>query len=354
MVTIREIAANTGVTVSTVSRALAGRPGLKADTVQRVVREAERLGYTPNLMARGLVRRRSGMIGVALPALDYAHGDFFTRLLIGIEKRAAALKYMLLLFPYMELEGPGMMQQSLLDGIMIIGPMEPARFASISIRKPLVVLDQNLPGVASITSENRAGAGKAVKHLHGLGHRRFLFLGGPPDHPTVADRLEGFLAEGRRLSGHAFRAKSVFADWTNFESGGETVIRELRAGEKFTAIVAANDALAVSAVLALQDHGFGVPRDFSVVGFDDSVDCQVVRPKLTSVRQLAFEMGGAAMTYLDHQICGSKRKPRASWEQHLVARDSTARAPEGAMPNRRDALSGSSLPPSRSGERTTA
>ncbi|MEK8024077.1 MAG: LacI family DNA-binding transcriptional regulator, partial [Candidatus Hydrogenedentota bacterium] len=258
MVTIREIAENVGVTVSTVSRALAGHPGLRAETVLRVTKEAQRLGYTPNLMARGLVQKKSGMIGVALPSLDYAHGDFFTQLLIGIEKRAAALKYMLLLFPYLELEGANMMQQSLLDGIMIIGPMELSRFESIHFVKPLVVLDQKLPGVHSIVSANVDGAGQAVRHLVELGHRRLLFLGGPREHPTVQQRMKGFLEAGRK-SGDDMHQKCIFSDWTNFSAGGEMVIREIAAGEKFTAVVAANDALAISASLALQEHGYHVP-----------------------------------------------------------------------------------------------
>jgi DNA-binding LacI/PurR family transcriptional regulator len=337
MVTLRDIARELGVTESTVSRALLGRSTLKSETIQRVRDAAEKMGYVPNLVARSLVSRHTGMIGLALPSLDYAHGEFFSRLFEGIERAAAQRGAILLLFPFQELTKTGFGYESLLDGMIILGPLKSPRGPEMQMTKPAVLLDQRLKGMPSVFSDNRGGAEAAVNRLIKLGHRRILFVGGPEEHPTVRERLRGAMDAVRASQITGVELKAVHVDWRKDLEAGRAAIREAAArfgkernngnGWAFTGILAANDMLAVGAILELKDKGLRVPEDVSVIGFDDCILCDIVRPTLSSVRQQASEMGAAAVEMLYGRIGKHSTNVKETWETTLVERGSTGPAP---------------------------
>lgn len=326
-VTIRHIAAKLGLSESTVSRALTGKATLRPETVELVRKQAGKMGYIPNVVARSLAGNRSGLIGMALPALDYAHGEFYSAMTLGVEHTSEMYGYFLLVFPSKELGSSRFLFQTFLDGILILGPgnapiQKPA--------KPVVVLDHKISGYPSIVSNNRTGAVEATKFLLEHGHRRILFIGGPAQHPTVRERFAGMKEAVRKFGGADVTLEATHVDWRRNSAAGRDAIAEVMAEGPWnhTAILAANDMLAAGAMTELQVRGFSVPGQVSVIGFDDSVLCDITSPPLTSVKQQPYEMGVAAMEQLHALITGSKAKARNSWTTTLMVRSSAGPAPQ--------------------------
>jgi LacI family transcriptional regulator len=325
VVTIRDIAERLNVSESTVSRALRGKSNLRPETIRSVQEEARKLGYVPNVVARSLASQRTGLVGLALPSLDYAHGEFHSELLRGVEHSCANHGYYLLYFPARELFGDRFHYHSFLDGIIILGCYDPKNRIRARLKKPLIVLDQSVRGTLSVTSENRAGAKAAAEHLLALGHRKFLFIGGDAHHATVRERLLG-VRDAVETSGGEL--KTTYADWRHFAAGKEAVTQALEENRfPFTAVIAANDMLGIGALQGLQAAGRNVPDEISVIGFDDTMLCRVVTPTLSSVRQMPFEMGAAALDALHGMIEKAPYEIRSSWGQQVVARSSTGPAP---------------------------
>ncbi len=326
-VTIRHIAAKLGLSESTVSRALTGKATLRPETVELVRKQAGKMGYIPNVVARSLAGNRSGLIGLALPALDYAHGEFYSAMTLGVEHTSEMYGYFLLVFPSRELGSSRFLFQTFLDGILILGP---GTSPIVKPSKPVVVLDHKLNGIPSIISNNRTGAIEATKFLLENGHRRILFLGGPAQHPTVRERYNGMKEAIKKFGDDTVVTSAIHVDWRRNSSAGRDAIAEVMAEGPWnhTAVLAANDMLAAGALNELQSRGFSVPGQVSVIGFDDSVLCDITSPRLTSVRQQPYEMGVAAMEQLHALITGSKAKARNIWTTTLISRDSAGPAPQ--------------------------
>ncbi|RMH55353.1 MAG: LacI family transcriptional regulator [Candidatus Hydrogenedentota bacterium] len=331
-VTIREIARTLGLSESTVSRALTGKATLKTSTIERVKKTAEELGYVPNLMARGLAARRSGIIGMAVPTLEYPHGEFYSRVLHGVEQTVTRLGYHLLYFPYRNGTASTIPYQSFLDGILLFGPLSNEETSSAVLEKihiPVVILDDNLPDYPSVFSQNREGASLLARYLLSLGHRQFLFIGGPENHPTVQQREKGFRETLRKECSDPTRIESLYVDWREDHHAGRRAMRKiLQSGlDELTAVVGANDMLAIGALLELRENGISVPDRVSVAGFDDSLACEIVSPSLTSVRQAGEDMGEVAVellhNFITEEITNSREK--VSTQTRLITRQSTKR-----------------------------
>jgi LacI family transcriptional regulator len=182
------------------------------------------------------------------------------------------------------------------DGVIVLGGhIADEDLRAIATQIPLVVVARRIPGLESqcVYIDNEGGAYRATRYLLGLGHTRIAHIAGTAGHPDATDRLAGYrraLAD----AGLAIDERLIVDGQFEEESGVAGVEELLTRGERFTAIFAANDQTAYGAMLALFNHGYRIPQDVSLVGFDDQFLSAYTLPPLTTVRQPSIEMGRAA------------------------------------------------------------
>lgn len=299
--TLEDIARAAGVSPSTVSRVLNGSKRVAEDKRALVLAAIEQHGYHPNLVARGLVRGRSMTIGVLMQDIS---SPFFARMVSGIERGLdhAAYRPMFASTHWRaenqenEFRSLQLLIERRVDGVIVLASSIPDdQLRTVAAQTPLVVVARSVPGLEEqcVAFDNQDGAYRATRYLLGLGHTRIAHLAGTPGHPDAIDRLSGYhhaLAEAG-LSAHA----SLIAAGDFTEESGVTAVEQLLArGERFSAIFAANDQMAYGAMLCLFNHGYRIPADVSLVGFDDQFLSAYTLPPLTTVRQPSIEMGRAA------------------------------------------------------------
>jgi LacI family transcriptional regulator, galactose operon repressor len=335
--TIRELARLSGVSVGTVSRALNGYTDVSPETRERVIRLARELDYTPAAAARTLVTQRSHVIGVFLETgvgrPDLQH-PFFHEVLVGFKDCIGSEGYDLLLFAS-ERPGNGYGDHSYLkrcrhhnvDGAVLIGvsPEDEELRRLLRSELPCVGVDVELSGTCTgyVMSDNVAGAITAVRHLHGLGHRRIATITGLLDTKPGVDRLRGYREESQRL-GLGYRDEYVAYGDYYFESGQSAARRLLALDEPPTAIFAASDMMAIGVIRAAAEAGLSIPGDLSVVGFDDIQIAQHMHPPLTTLAQDKPGLGVAAARALLRQVDGADTAEPVTLPVELVVRDSTA------------------------------
>ena len=314
--TIREVAKLSGVSVSTVSRVFNDYGDVSAATRERVLATARSLDYAPSAAARTLVKRRSQLIGVVLftgrEHPDIGH-PFFQDVLVGLKHGIGSRGYDVLLFateqPDSSLDGTHSYLRRArhhhVDGIVLMGVdrLDPEVVRLLDAEIPLIGVDVDVAGAAAtyVASDNVGGARLAVRHLHGLGHRRIATIAGPQDSKPGVDRLVGFHAELQALGLESHPEYDEIGDWYT-ESGDQSMRRLLALPEPPTAVFAAADLMAVGAMKAAREAGLGVPEDLAVVGFDDIQLASLINPALTTIRQDKVGLGRAAAWALLQQI----------------------------------------------------
>jgi LacI family transcriptional regulator len=323
--TIREVAEQSGVSVSTVSRVFNGYGDVSEATRERVRAAARALDYAPSAAARTLVRRRSQLIGVVLftgrEHPDIGH-PFFQDVLVGLKHGIGSGGYDVLLFATEQPHSSEAGAHSYLrrarhhhvDGIVLMGvdrdDPEVAKLLEADI--PLIGVDLDVAGAQAthVASDNVGGARLAVRHLHALGHRRIAIIAGPEDSKPGADRLVGFRAELQALGIESHAGYEQIGDW--YTESGERAMKALLAlPEPPTAVFAAADLMAVGAMKAARDAGLGVPEDLAVVGFDDIQLASLLDPALTTIHQDKVGLGQAAARALLQQIENPELTPAA-------------------------------------------
>jgi LacI family transcriptional regulator len=340
--TIRELARLSGVSVGTVSRALNGYTDVRPSTRERIIRLAEELDYTPSASARTLVTQRSHVVGVFLDTGE-GHPDlqhpFFHEVLAGVKETAGAGGFDLLLFSS-DQPGNGYGPHSYVkrcrhhnvDGVVLMGvdhqDEEVRRLTASSI--PCVGVDVELVGreTSYVASDNVSGGELAVAHLAAQRHQRIATIHGPVETLAGLDRLRGY-RQGLAAAGLAFRDEYVRGGDFYVESGHRAASVLLALPEPPTAIVAASDLMAVGALRAATEAGLSVPRDLSVVGFDDILLAAHLQPGLTTLRQDKVGLGTAAARALMQRIAGAEAPDVVTLPVDLVARGTTAPPPPG-------------------------
>lgn len=331
-VTIVDVARRAGVSHSTVSRVLNGRPYIKAETRRRVMAAAEELGYVANLKARGLAGGRLGVIGFVADSLD---GTARTEVVRGVDLALAeaGLELMLCTTQHRERRESSYVSRlsvGLVDGLVVLAPESADRYSrELSARRfPFVLLDHAGSEVASsVIAANRQGSIDAVAHLAELGHRRIAYLPGDVTPELGTERLDGYRDAVAGLALDNDSALVATGDGSP-ASTRDAVLRLLSLPRPPTAIVAATDPVAVSVLAVLGGEGVDVPGRLSVVGFDDSADASLVAPQLTTVGERRDEMGRRAVALLLDQIEDAER-PAAHLQvpTQLVIRRSTGSVP---------------------------
>ncbi len=334
--TLRDVARESGVSVTTVSRILNQRESgvpIREETRRRVEETATRLGYRPNLLARSLRGQRSTLIGVI--ARDISD-PFHIQILKGVNARALERGYRLFLgdVDYRSEETlayGSMFERSHADGIIVIGDIEGGETADAELashhRSFVGVTDRTarkqFPGVYA---DSEAGTTLALEHLWQLGHRSILCVS---DTRTADGRLrietyERFMRERGAEAAIDVQVTDQLTDLA-FELGQQLFARGADHG--YSAVYAASDSTAVGLLQAAHQSGLEVPRDLSVIGFDDIDMARYTIPPLTTIRQGGVEMGRAAVDLLIRMVEDEVDRDELEdvvFEPTLIVRESTA------------------------------
>lgn len=297
--TLRDVAEKANVHTSTASRALNERTQdmINPITVKRVRAAAAALGYQPNSLARGLKTRRTMTVGMVIPDLT---NPLFPPIVRGIEDRFRSSDYTLFLAntdqdPERERQIIAVMQARQVDGIIMATARREHPVLDELQRDdmPMVLVNRvaDLPQVSSVTADDHSGVGQAMRHLISLGHRRIAHIAGSQTTTTGVDRVTAY-RYWLESAGIAHDEKLVaVADWFTEADGADACQELLDRGVDFTAILAANDLVALGCYQILRSVGRRVPEDVSIVGYNDIPFTHAFDPPLTSVRVPLYEVG---------------------------------------------------------------
>ena len=295
--TIRDVARRASLSVATVSRALNGFDNVSEQAKERVAEAVRALGYVPHAGARSLSLARTNAIGVVLPDL---HGEFFSEIVRGMDREASRRGYLLLLS---NLHGsPDQASLALramhgrVDGLIVMAPQLKAEELEAALPAGLPSILINTRGGrgarAAIHLDNAAGVRSVVEHFAALGRRRLVHIAGPEGNVDADERAAAFRTA---CSERGLQCELLRGDFEE-ESGEAAVAQLLRAGQRFDAVFAGNDNMAIGALQALRSAGVAVPRDVAVVGFDDIPLARHLG--LSTVRVRIPELGERAVTRL--------------------------------------------------------
>ncbi|MGW0521960.1 LacI family DNA-binding transcriptional regulator [Crossiella sp. NPDC003009] len=320
--TITDIAARAGVSKATVSRVLTGNAVVAPDKRDAVLTAMAELSYRPNLMAKGLAWGRTFTVGVLTPDLA---SPLYGLIMAGVEAELHGLGYQALFASgafHTETERRALehLVQRQADALIVLGGRLPgADLLAVTGDLPLVTVLRAAPGKPAITLDNQRGARLATEHLISLGHKEIAHITGESGQPDTEERLHGY----RDTMTAAGLTPRTIPGGYHEDDGRRATHRLLDNGIRCTALVAANDQVAMGARLALSERGLRVPEDVSLVGFDDLPSVRYAVPPLTTIRQPAREMGQAAARAVLGLLDGVEVQP-PSFTAELVVRASTA------------------------------
>jgi DNA-binding LacI/PurR family transcriptional regulator len=330
--TIRDVAARAGVSKSLVSLVLQGSPAVSEVRREAVLQAAAELGYRANGLARRLVSGRTHTCGVVVTDL---HNPFYAEVLDGINAAARAARFRMLFVLGARageaVEAADGLLELRVEGLVLLGSeLPPEVVERLGREVPAVVVGagpDRFRGVDTVVDDDFLGAKLVVGHLAGLGHRRIVHLAAEAA-PAGRVRRAGYEA-AMREAGLAGRIRVFPGDVT--ERGGRGAAAAALADDpRVTAMFAANDLAAVGAYDAIEDSGRSVPRDISLVGYDNTFLAQTHRLSLTTVNQPRREIGELAMRTLLSRIAGGHPQPLQVLPPELIIRRSTMPPPRRA------------------------
>jgi DNA-binding LacI/PurR family transcriptional regulator len=347
VVTIRDVAAESGYSASTVSIVLNSAPlsrYIPAETKQRIETAARHLGYRPNPLARSLRSQRSNIVGVMVFDIT---DPFCTPILRGLENSLYQSNYLSLMAdahnePHRFERYLEMLLDRRVEGLIVIANWlvtDIKVLADLTQRQvPTVIAGREFENdsVSTVSADNEAGAALALEHLYKLGHRDIAFLRGPRALSSSGQRWKG-IRSFAQSAGLNIDAKLV-AELpqsgdanSSFEAGSQLTAELLRRGKAFTALMAYDDITALGALRALTRKGLRVPEDCSVIGFDDVAQASLSLPALTTIRQPMEAMGSMSAGMVLEAIKAVNQKRdipvvRRKIAAELVVRESTGPA----------------------------
>lgn len=305
-VTLKDVAKAAGVSYATVSRALSGSPQIGSDTRERIIKLCDEMGYTTNYVARSMVMKKTDLIGLVVPSID---NQFMSELAYYAEMSARAHGYNIMLCN----SGPDLKQEKTVvklllgrqvDGILIV-PQSPDTYENIRAftdQVPTVFLSENLRDQPQsyVAADNSHGTYIGTRYLYELGHREILYFG--RRHSTTHQlRAEGYMKACRELGLHEQYFNSEFP--RSSIANGYQLARELFSKPiTYTAIFASTDSNALGILKAADEMHIDIPRQLSLIGFDNIPSTALPRIELTTIEQPKREMAVQAVDMLRDKI----------------------------------------------------
>lgn len=328
--TIKDVAKEANVSVATVSRVLNGLPGFSADTEKKVQNAIAKLGYQYNVVARNLKMKKTNIIAVLLPRVETT---FYVKILNGIEDAAQNSGYDVMLCHVGDSgsrtrEYIKMLMERQVDGIIgcSLPPNEEIDTLMSNSKIPSVLVstlsyDYTIP---YIKIDDFKAEYAATEYLIKKGHRNIVFMSGPlTDVVAGVPRFNGYK---RALKDNSIPFNEDLVAYTefSFETGIKAFQQIVKRNRKFTAVVACCDDVAIASISVGLKNGLITPRDYSVIGFDNTRIAEMAIPPLTTISQPLYEMGTSAFKMLLEEIETGKKPKSIIVPYEIVERSSVA------------------------------
>jgi DNA-binding LacI/PurR family transcriptional regulator len=334
---LKTLADYLGLNPTTVSVVLNDVPGrsIPQATRERIKAAAKKFKYQPSLLARSLRNRRTFTIGILVPEL----GDgYHTQVMSGIGDHLMESGYFYFTAHHRHRKDliEEYSQMLLGRGAEALIAIDTALEHDFSVPVAAVAGHKLINGVTNVTLDHRFAAQLTLTHLHSLGHREIAFIRGQPFSSDSAGRWNSIVSAAQEIgiSINPGLVVQLDRDISSPELGYPVVQQLLSSGKTFTALVAFNDMSAIGAIRALQDLGLSVPRDVSVIGFDDIKVAAFNNPRLTTIRQPLSNMGRIAAQCVLSQLNGSEPFRKVIMvEPELEVRESTRAIDQGSKPD---------------------
>lgn len=315
-VTIKEVAKHANASMSTVSMVINNKGYVSDKKRKDILHSIQELGYIPSASARNLASNRTNNIGFILQESHFTLSEpFYTRIFLGAEFESKKHNYYVLLATVSnnyrkKIDTPRLLKEQNVDGIIIAGKvstdlLEEVEESGISF----VLVDYQYKSYPNIFVDNRNASIEVVQHLIDKGHKTISFIGADRHHPSISERLEGYQLAMMK-AGYNDVSDFIFMDENESPTSqtGYNLGKEFfKTGAKSTAAYCVNDAMALGFMKYAQQHGYRVPEDVAVVGFDDVDGAKFSSPQLTTVRVYKEQFGELALRYLTEILDGSNK-----------------------------------------------
>ena len=333
MVTIKDVARLAGVSHTTVSLALRGSASITDETKSKVLKAAKQLNYHPNHLARSLVTKKTNVIGVVA---NFFSSNFEMEVLKGIEQsiRSMESEYMINLFATLE-KNDQVLEDICLgrhaDGVILLSISPSPEVIKLYNENncPMIVIDEQAEGAIEITMDNFHGAYMATEHLINSGRKNLAIVLGDSNREELGlsqnERKQGFL-QAIKDHGLKFNQKNTFFIEDYYFEEGQVVFKRMqRYGSDIDGIFcAAGDIVASGIMLEAKNEHLDIPKDLSIIGYDDVPSSSLIDPPLTSVRQPLFQIGKNGYARMVRFLEGKEEyKPnKLVYEPQLIVRSS--------------------------------
>lgn len=333
--TIKDVAATAQVSVATVSRVLNDLPGYSEETRKKVLQAIAELGYEPNALARGLVSKRSHTIGVLMPNLS---SMVASEILKGIEDAAHRYNQSVIVCNTdndgkRTLEYLQVLKEKQVDGIIVVSAnIIPEYYQKMkAMKKPVILVATKYPqgDLPFIKVDDEKAAYDATSYLIQKGHRAIGMVSGTRTDPIAGTpRVKGYK---KALSDHAIPIRENYIAYGDFgfKTGMSCLDRLIQTAPEITAIFAASDEMAVGVLSRAFKRGIAVPRQLSVIGYDNTQIAEMTTPPLTTLSQPFYEMGELGITRLLEQIEQGKKMESLNMPHRIAERETVREIDQG-------------------------
>lgn len=329
MASIREVAKLAGVSPSTVSRVMNHTANVDEEKKKRVLEAIEKTGFKPNELARALFKQSLKVIGVIVPSIE---NPFFNEMARAIEQEAFDSGYRILLCNSngdveKERMNIHMLNQMKADGLIMMAQSEQTSEIISACDMPVVVLDRMISGenvIANIGSDNYMGGFIAAKHLWECGCKCIVCMRGPQNTSSGKDRYQGYQEFCKKQGLEEYYVDCEYS----YDEGLRATKEILEKYPKVDGIIASNDMVAVSIYKVLKKHGYSVPEDIQLIGYDNIRFSRLFTPEITTISQPIQKMGKMAVQMIISHINGEKVKYNNKFEVELMIRESTRKKNE--------------------------
>ena len=329
MITMKEVSDLAGVSQATVSRVINGSDRVTEKTRVRVNQAMQSLGYRPNSAAQSLASNRSNAIGMVVSELQ---GPFYGPMMAGVEQSLRqAHKHLIIAAGHgdaeQEREAIDFLVNRQVDGLLLmVERLDDDELVALNQRVPVFLINHPVEALSNrcVSLDNELGGYRATRYLLDQGHRKIACVTGQIWKPDARDRLQGYhraMAE----AGIAVQKNWVVDSYFEFAGGFQAMETLINGGFDGTAVFAGNDEMAFGVLEAATHNGIAVPEQLSVIGFDNSLTAQYVKPKLTTLHFPMFEMAQASARMALDGIYNKAESQACQFEPTLVERNTVSR-----------------------------